>query len=137
MADAAFSVVRDGEQISVFTSQRAPPIELTRRISDPIWIDIVEPMRVLRIAVDAVDQGVRADLTFTARTAAIEEPHYTWRVGVRTIFDYTRFTQFGTWSGWIEIDDERHDLEPETLWGSRDRSWGIRPTGEPRSPVRR
>ncbi len=63
--------------------------------------------------------------------AAIEEPHYWWRVGVRTIFDYTRFTQFGTWTGWMEIDGRRTDLSSVSTWGSRDRSWGIRPTGEP------
>ena len=73
---------------------------------------------------------MRADLTFTARSPAIEEPHYWWRVGVRAIFDYTRFTQFGTWEGWIEIDGGRRDVSPATVWGSRDRSWGIRPTGE-------
>ena len=65
-------------------------------------------MRVLRLSVDDIDHGVHAELTFTARSAAVEEPHYWWRVGVRTIFDYTRFTQFGTWSGWIDIDGVRH-----------------------------
>ena len=50
---------------------------------------------------------------------------------MRTIFDYTRFTQFGTWNGWIEVDGDRHDVEPATVWGSRDRSWGVRPAGEP------
>jgi hypothetical protein len=131
VVDAAFSVVRDGRQLSVFTSQRAPSDRHDATHVGPIAVDIVEPMHVVRVTVEAGDQGIRAELTFTSRSAAIEEPHYWWRVGVRTVFDYTRFTQFGTWSGWIEIDGARHVLVSATMWGSRDRSWGIRPTGEP------
>jgi hypothetical protein len=130
VADAAFSVVHEGQQLSVFTSQRAPADRRDATHLGPINIDIVEPMRAVRISVDAADHGVRAELIFTSRSSAIEEPHYWWRVGVRTIFDYTRFTQFGSWSGWIEIDGVRRDVSPSTVWGSRDRSWGIRPTGE-------
>ena len=131
VADAAFSVIHDGEQISVFASQRAPADRRDATRVGPINIDVIEPMRVLHLSVDAAEHGVTAELTFGARSEAIEEPHYWWRVGVRTIFDYTRFTQFGTWSGWIEIDGRRIDLSPANVWGSRDRSWGIRPTGEP------
>ena len=130
VADAAFSVVRDGEQISVFTSQRAPSDRRDVTHLGPIRVDVVEPMHVIRVSVDDHDHGVRADLTFTARSAAVEEPHYWWRVGVRTIFDYTRFTQFGSWDGWIEVDGLRQVMVPEATWGCRDRSWGIRPTGE-------
>ena len=133
VADAAFSVMRDGEQTSVFTSQRAPADRRDATHLGPIDVDIVEPMRMIRVSVDAADHGVRADLTFTARSAAIEEPHYSWRAGVRTIFDYTRFTQFGAWTGWIEIDGTRHEIASDSMWGSRDRSWGVRPTGEPAS----
>jgi hypothetical protein len=130
VADAAFSLIHNGEQISVFTSQRAPTDRRDATHLGPIDVDIDEPMKVLRISVDALEQGVRAALTFTARSAPVEEPHYWWRVGVRTVFDYTRFTQFGSWSGWIEVDSVRRDISSETVWGSRDRSWGIRPTGE-------
>jgi hypothetical protein len=134
VADAAFSVVKRGaegasEQVSVFTSQRAPADRRDATHLGPIHVDIVEPMQVVRISVDAVEHGLRAELTFTARSPAVEEPHYWWRLGVRTIFDYTRFTQFGTWAGWIETDGVRAEVS-STVWGSRDRSWGIRPVGE-------
>ena len=131
VADAAFSVMNGDEQLSVFTSQRAPADRRDATHLGPITVGIVEPMQVVRVSVDALDRGLRADLTFTARSAAIEEPHYSWRHGVRTFFDYTRFTQFGAWDGWIEVDGRRHDVTPEAVWGSRDRSWGVRPVGEP------
>jgi hypothetical protein len=131
VADAAFSVMRDNEQLSVFTSQRAPADRRDATRLGPVTVDIVEPMHTVRVSVDAPDHGLRAELSFSARSPAIEEPHYSWRTGVRVFFDYTRFTQFGTWSGWIEIDGNRHDVTAETVWGSRDRSWGVRPVGEP------
>jgi hypothetical protein len=46
------------------------------------------------------------------------------------MMDVTRFTQFGRWEGWIEVDGRQLPLEPTRVWGSRDRSWGIRPIGE-------
>ena len=43
------------------------------------------------------------------------------------MFDYTRITQFGEWSGWIDIDGTRLDLaDLGTVYGCRDRSWGLR-----------
>jgi hypothetical protein len=131
VADAAFSVVVDDEQRSVYTSQRAPADRRDTTHLGPIRIDIIEPMHSIRITVDAPDHDLRAELMFTARSAAIEEPRYRWTTGVRTIFDYTRFTQFGGWAGWIDVAGRRHHLEPTSAWGCRDRSWGVRPVGEP------
>ncbi len=131
VVDAAFSVVVNGEQISVFASQRAPLDRRDATTVGPIHVEVVEPLHVLRMKVDAPDQALRAELTFTSRSPAIEEPHFFQRVGVRTFFDYTRLTQFGTWTGWIEVDGQRRDVTPTEVCGSRDRSWGVRPVGEP------
>ncbi len=130
VADAAFSVVRNGEQVNVHASRRAPLDRLEANTVGPIRVEIVEPMRVQRLHVDAPEHGLRAELTLTARTDAIQEPYFHRRVGHRVQFDYTRLTQFGSWSGWIELDGERIDVAPDATWGSRDRSWGIRPVGE-------
>lgn len=131
VADASFCVVRDGVQTSVFRSQRAPLDRAKATDLGPIRVEIVTPLQTLRIVVDAPDQGIRADLTFDGRSPAIEEPHFFQRAGVKAFFDYTRLTQFGSWTGWIELDGERLDLHPDDAWGSRDRSWGVRPVGEP------
>jgi hypothetical protein len=45
--------------------------------------------------------------------------------------DYTRMTQHGRWSGWIKLGERSFSFEPEKTLGARDRSWGIRPVGEP------
>lgn len=137
VADAAFCVVRptgDGstrEQASVFVSQRAPADRRDATRLGPIEVRVIEPLQVLQVLVDAPDQGLRADLTFTRRSPVIEEPHFFQRTGNRTFMDYTRLTQFGSWHGWLEVDGERIAVDPTDVLGSRDRSWGIRPVGEP------
>lgn len=135
VADASFSVVTDGgtpdaEQISVHASRRAPADRSDANEVGPIRVEVLEPLRALRVVVEAPEQGLRADLTFVRRTAAIEEGHFFQQVGARVVMDSTRLTQFGGWEGWIEVDGVLTDLTPGETLGSRDRSWGIRSVGE-------
>ena len=50
----------------------------------PLTIDVVEPLRVTRVRADAADLGIDADVTFTARTVALEEPRQTITAGTKT-----------------------------------------------------
>lgn len=125
--DAHVSVVRGGVQTSVHASRRAPA-ERTDLAAGPVRIQIVEPMRRLRVTVAPNEAGIEADITFVARTEAVEEPRFTHRTGTRVTMDYTRFTQFGSYEGWLSVDGERVDVAG--VVGSRDRSWGIRSVGE-------
>jgi hypothetical protein len=128
--DAAFSVVHDGAQRSVFATGRAPHDRSVTRVG-PITVDIVEPMRTTELTIDAPEHGLQAELVFEARTAAYEEPRQTRYTDVRLQFDVTRATQFGTWSGTIVTGGERLALDDVTVWGCKDRSWGVRPVGAP------
>jgi hypothetical protein len=92
----------------------------------PISIEIVEPLRQLTVRVSG--EGISAELRFTGRAFPIEEPRFTYRIGPRTFMDYTRMTQNGHYTGWIEVDGKREELHPQTA-GTRDRSWGVRPVG--------
>lgn len=127
--DAAFSIVHEGRQYVVRASRLAP-LERTETTAGPISFQVLEPMRTMRLHVAPNDFGVEADLLFRLRTVAVEEPRYTHRVAGRISMDSTRFTQFGTWEGWISIHGTRLPVEPSRVPGLRDRSWGIRPVGE-------
>jgi hypothetical protein len=124
--DAAFSIVDGNTQRSVFAGD-----QLNGRPTSvgPIDIQILEPLRRNRIVVDAPQQGVRADLEFVRRTEPVEEPRQTMNDNERVFMDVTRVTQMGTWHGWIETPDSRLDVEG--MMGTKDRSWGVRPVGEP------
>ena len=48
------------------------------------------------------------------------------RTGYRVSADLVRFHQIGVCSGWIDIDGERHEMDPDTWVSTRDHSWGVR-----------
>lgn len=130
ITDAAFSVQHEGTQHNVRASRILGADRLDSSVG-PIRVEVLEPLRRLRVTVaEAAGSGISADLTFAARGPAFEEPHFHHRTGFRTMLDYTRLTQNGSWSGWISVAGARIELTPEAAWGTRDRSWGIRPVGE-------
>lgn len=124
--DAAIGVVHHGVQRSVFASGRLVARET--RVG-PIAVEVVAPLRVSTVRVDAPDHGIVAELTFTARTPALEEPRQTRHDHERVVMDVTRASQLGTWEGSIELDGRRVELAG--AYGTKDRSWGVRPVGEP------
>ena len=126
IADAAFLVIRDGVQIALHAS-RILHMERMDLVAGPVAIEVVEPLQRLRVRVDAPEQRIHADLVFSARSAPIEEPRFTRRIGPRAFMDYTRLTQNGRYRGWIEVDGVRRSVDGHA--GTRDRSWGVRPIG--------
>lgn len=123
--DGAFSLLRGGVQRNVRGSRLLGHDRLDLHVG-PMTIEIVVPLRQLRVTVDAPEAGITADLLFTSRGPAFEEPPYRHATGYLTDFDLTRLTQNGTWSGWIEVDGDRIEVDPSVWRGTRDRSWGIR-----------
>ncbi len=126
--DASVGVVRGGLQRSVFASGALQGRETA---VGPNSIELVAPLRTAIVRVDASDLGVRGEMAFHARTVAMEEPRQTRHDGARLFMDVTRATQLGTWSGWLEVDGERLELDSPVTRGTKDRSWGIRPVGDP------
>jgi len=126
--DCGFSIVRDGVQHAFHASRRAPrePSEVE---VGPFRIHIVEPMRRLRVTIDENETGIACDLRWTPRTANVEEGRQTMRRGGRVMMDATRFDQFGRWEGEIRYDGKRLAIDPARVYGTKDRSWGIRPVG--------
>jgi len=131
VADAALSIVRrDGIQHSLLASRRAPVDRSDTRVG-PLTVEVVQPMKTIRVRVAPNETGIEADLTFRARTAACEEPPMDQHRDGRLIMRTSRFTQFGTWEGHITTAGERSELRAAEVMGVRDRSWGVRPIGAP------
>jgi hypothetical protein len=128
IADAAFSVVRDGVQHTLHASREAGRTDPLR--VGPIAVEIETPMRTLRISIARNSWDLAGELRFRARSAPVEEPRFSRREAGRLVMDVTRFTQFGTWEGEIEVAGERIAIRPADVFGCRDRSWGVRPIGE-------
>lgn len=127
--DAYFLVRRGDTQTAVHFSDAIDDDRLNQNVNG-YRLDVVEPLHELHLTV-AETEGVSADLTWRGLfPAALEHPHemLTER---RVTLQACRFAQVGTWEGWIEVDGDRMAVEPAETVGSRDRSWGIRPVGEP------
>ena len=130
--DGAFCVVRDGVQHNLHASR---VMEMERMVTTvgPISVEVLEPLHSLRVRVAPNDSGIEADIVFHSRARAIQEPRFTYRIGPRTIMDYTRLTQNGSYEGWVSVKGSRRNVLRDTHWGTRDRSWGVRPVGAPDS----
>ena len=92
----------------------------------------------IRLVCDGDDHGVGFDLTWDGSFPRRSRSRATSRTRVRSmLLDACRFAQVGTWAGELRVDGEGRSRSSPTTWvGTRDRSWGIRPVGEPEPPGR-
>lgn len=132
--DCGFSIVRDGVQHAFHASRRAPK-EPSRIEVGPFRIEILEPMKRLRVTLDENETGIACDLEFIPRTANVQEGHQRAMRAGRVMMDATRFDQFGHWKGEIRYDGRSLAIDPRRVYATKDRSWGVRPVGLPDAGV--
>jgi hypothetical protein len=128
--DGHFSVVVDGVQHSFHGSRRAPH-DRAQTVVGPLAIEVQEPLRRVRVRLAPNETGIECDLVFAARSVPVEEPKNLMYDDGRLIMHNSRFTQFGCWSGWFRVAGSRHEVRAAETLGARDKSWGVRPVGEP------
>jgi hypothetical protein len=134
VTDAFALVVHDGEHRVVRASRELGLDRMDTSVG-PFHIEVVEGLKTLRCTLDRSEHGLAYDLTWDAFVPAFEEPRHVDRsVTGRAFLDACRMAQLGSWTGWIDVDGQRFEVTPDRWWGSRDRSWGIRPVGEPEPP---
>jgi len=93
----------------------------------PLGYLVVEPLQAVRLTLAKNSaQPLCFELTFHATMPGFFENRDVVIQDGRAASDVIRFHQAGTVSGWIEIDGERHEVNPEDWYGFRDRSWGVR-----------
>lgn len=126
--DASFCWLANGKQINLHASRDLGMERMDTQVGG-IAVEVVEPLKSVRLTVDSPEHAIRADITYTGRAFPLEEPRFTRRNGPRVLMDVTRMTQNGSYAGWVEVDGVRTDIAG---WlGTRDRSWGVRPIGAP------
>jgi hypothetical protein len=100
----------------------------------PFRVEVIEGLRRLRLVLEPNEHGLAFDLTWEGAIAPVLEARHVTRQAERITIDTQRFAQTGCWSGTIEIDGEAITVTPDRWKGVRDRSWGVRPVGEPEPP---
>jgi len=128
--DAHFSVSTRGKQYAFHASRRAPKERSDMRVG-PLSVEVIQPMRRIRVRLDPNDTGIECDLAFRASTVPTQEPKNVMHDDLRLIMDTTRFTQLGSWEGSFSIEGTRREFAAADVLGIRDKSWGVRPVGEP------
>ncbi len=130
----AFVMVRHGDTQQVVRASRALGGDRRDTTVGPIRVEVVEPLHTLRLVCEPNEWGLACDLTWDGSMPAVEEPRHLWRQNGKVVLDASRLAQNGRWTGTLEVGGTTHQVTPDRWWGSRDRSWGIRPVGEPEPP---
>jgi hypothetical protein len=92
----------------------------------PFTYSVEEPLRTVRAQLAPNEQGVSLDLRLRGQFPAYEQTPAFHRSRGRVSEDARRFYQNGELEGWIEIDGERIEIDPQRWWFGRDHSWGVR-----------
>jgi hypothetical protein len=124
--DGYAAVSRGAEQITVRASRRLSPTpDLT--VIGPVQYEVVEPMKAVRFRLEPNDQQPLAfDWLFEAVVPPFVEERTHLRSQYRTSAELVRYHQTGVASGWVEVDGERTDIDPDSWVSTRDHSWGVR-----------
>jgi hypothetical protein len=130
--DGAFAVAVEGVQHNLRVSRHLGWERMDTQVG-PLRVEVIEPLKRLRVLVAENEHDITADLVFTGRIPPLEEPRQRSIRGGRITLDITRMTQNGDWEGWILVHGRRIEVRPNTVRGTRDRSWGIRGIGVPRN----
>jgi len=128
----AFVDVRRGDRQHIVRASKALEDRADLTVG-PIRIQVLEPLRRLRVVVEPTEHSVAMDVTWEGHIPAVAEPHQYLRSKGKVVFDTQRLAQTGCWTGTVRVGDEEFAVVPEHCRGTRDRSWGVRPVGEPES----
>ncbi|MFB9260979.1 hypothetical protein [Dietzia aerolata] len=130
----AFATVRHGDtQRSVRFSDALESRSLEPAVGG-YRIEVIEPLRQLRLVCEHPDLSM--DMTWEGSFDAVLEDRHILLEGTRAMLDASRFAQMGSWSGTLSVDGHDFHVDPDVWLGTRDRSWGIRPSGESDPPGR-
>jgi hypothetical protein len=109
----------------------------------PYTYSIEEPLRQVRSTIAPNEHGLSLDLRLRGEFETYEQTPAFHRSRGRVSEDARRFYQNGRLDGWIDIDGERIEIDPDRWWFGRDHSWGVRngpgggslPDGTEKQPV--
>lgn len=123
--DAFAGVAVPGRQWNFRASRHLRPDPLTTCVG-PLEIKVLEGLRRHRLTLGDNASGIRFELEFIGTMNPHEEKAHMRRRDGRVTENMARAQQLGRYTGWIEFDGKRIDLDGASWLGQRDHSWGVR-----------
>ena len=133
VTDAFVCVSHGTTQYAVRASRELGSDRLDTTVG-PLSVEVLEGLKSLRVACAPNEWGLSFDLVFRGSVPALEEPRSFTRRHGRVTMDTSRYAQVGTWEGTLEVAGRTFEVTPDRWRGVRDRSWGVRPVGDPEAP---
>jgi hypothetical protein len=127
----AIATTTDGPQVSLrasrdLSSGRWP------LWSGPIRMEVLEPLRRWRLVCQENESGLAFDLEYVARGQAHETRSPKIYRRHRLVYDNVNLLQSGRYTGQVQVDGRRFTVD--RVPGHRDRTWGVRTSGEGHVP---
>lgn len=131
--DAFALVSHEGRQHNMRWSRRLRPAIDELRCG-PLWVDIVEGLRTLRIGADPNPYGITFEMTWEGiHPPYLEDYLVIYRSG-RLVSERSNYDQAARVSGWLTLGEQHFEIDPEHWVGVRDHSWGVGSTGGGKAP---
>ena len=122
----------DGRQHNIRLSRRLRPDMGTIGVG-PLRLEIVDPLRTVRLVLDDGDHGFALDLTCHSAHVPYMGPIEVTRVDGRLLGERATYELAGECEGWVEVAGERIALSRDRTSFFRNHSWGNQPgRGGPR-----
>lgn len=124
--DGFICVRHDGRQHNIRVSRRLRPA-VDELAVGPLRIELVEPMKALRLVLDDNAFGIALDVLCRGATLPYEDPIEVNRIDGRLVGERMTYELTGKCTGWVHVGDTRHELSADTSAFFRNHSWGLQP----------
>ncbi|MBI4300238.1 MAG: hypothetical protein HY677_03805, partial [Chloroflexi bacterium] len=128
-----FSCVRhEGKQYNLRVSRRLRPAIDDFSVG-PMRLEIIEPMKLVRLTVGENDFGVSMDIVCETAAAPYEDPISVSRVDGRLLSERAVYEVVGRLEGHVTVNGKRYNVTKDRWYCFRNHSWGFMPgRGGPR-----
>ena len=104
--DGFVCIRHDGKQHNIRLSRRLRP-NIGELSVGPLRLELVEPMREVRLVLDENEFGIALDLTCRGTSVPYEDPAEVTRVDGRLVSERITYELAGTCAGWVQVGDTR------------------------------
>jgi hypothetical protein len=90
----------------------------------PLRLEIIEPMRVVRLVLEDNEHGIAMEVTRRSGTVPYEDPAEVTRIDGRLVSERMTYEITGKCEGWVQVGGTRIGLHASTDSFFRNHSWG-------------